>query len=103
MRRTKLILSAFLESYQGPIEKLRNSAQEISPHELIIPTHSIKGLLLDVGAKEAARLATSMENALKAGDIQTALDLRDNLTHCTDTVANLIERLLHDFPMIEVR
>lgn len=101
MRRTKLILSAFLESYQGPIEKLKNSAKEVPPHELIIPTHSIRGLLLDVGAKEAARLATTMENALKAGDLQTALDLRDNLTHYTDAVAHLIERLLHDFPVIE--
>jgi len=99
MRRTKLILSAFLDSYQGLISKLKSSAHDLSPQELIIPTHSIKGLLLDIGATEAARLAATMENALKSGDVETALDVRDNLTIYTDAVAHLVERLVSDFPI----
>lgn len=103
MRRTKLILAAFLDSYQGIVTKLKNSSEEVSPSELIIPTHSIKGLLLDVGATEAAHLAATMETALKSGDVETALDLRESLTLYTDAVAHLIERILHEFPISETR
>lgn len=103
MRRTKLILSAFLDSYGGLVAKLKSSAHDLSPQDLIIPTHSIKGLLLDIGATEAARLAATMENALKSGDVETALDLRDNLTHYTDAVAHLVERLVTNFPLTESR
>ena len=100
-RRTKLILNAFLGCYHEPLEKLHHISQSPSSKEVTIAAHSLKGLLLDVGAKHAATLAASIERALKDGDHDSAVASWELVREETSLVATLIERVIRHFPSTE--
>lgn len=103
-RRTKMILQAFLDSYAEHLSRIRPSDTAASSlQELIISAHSLKGLLLDVGAKHTASLAASIEAALKAGDELSVKESRERCGAQIDLVAALAERLVRHFPALEFR
>ena len=66
--------------------------------ELSKLAHSLKGILLEAGAKEAARLASAMESSFKAGDSQGGLAKRSELQKHTLRAAGVIEKVLTHLP-----
>jgi CheY-like chemotaxis protein len=100
-RRTKLMLNAFLGSYHEPLAKLQNVADGQSTKELTLAAHSLKGMLLDVGAKHAAHLAGTIERSLQTGDAATAERSYEVFTSETASIATLIERVVRHFPTTE--
>jgi hypothetical protein len=101
-RRTKLILDAFLGSYHAPLEKLHSISTSSTTSELTVAAHSLKGLLLDVGAKHTATLAATIERALKEGDRDSAVASWEVIKDETSLVATLIERVVRHFPSTEL-
>ncbi len=99
-RRTKLILSTFLESYQGPLHTLAGGSEPTRIKEITLAAHSLKGLLLDVGATHAAERAAHIERLLKSGDYESAAASCEDLTAETSHVASLVERVVRHFPTI---
>jgi len=97
-RRTKLMLNAFLGSYHEPLAKLQNIHESRSTRELTLAAHSLKGMLLDVGAKHAAHLAGTIEKLLQTGDAATAERSYEVFTSETASIATLIERVVRHFP-----
>ena len=100
-RRTKLMLNAFLGSYHEPLTTLRKMADAESAKELTLAAHSLKGMLLDVGAKHAAHLAGTIEKSLQTGDAATAERSCQIFTCETASIATLIERVVRHFPTSE--
>lgn len=97
LRRTKLIMRSFLDAYDTPTEALKASVERGELSEAVIPAHSIKGLLLDVGAREAAETAASLEAASRAGDLERAVSAFDKLRKQLPSIVNVIEEILrHD-------
>lgn len=99
-RRTKLILSEFLGSYREPLLKLQQACHTSDLKEATVAAHSLKGLLLDVGATRVAGLAASIEGSLKGGDYTTAIDTGETFTKETTQIATLIERVVRHFPSV---
>jgi signal transduction histidine kinase/DNA-binding response OmpR family regulator/HPt (histidine-containing phosphotransfer) domain-containing protein len=100
-RRTKLMLNAFLGSYHEPLSKLQDLSDPTALKELTRAAHSLKGMLLDVGAKHAASLAGSIERSLQAGDTTEATLQCETFQRETTLIANLIERVVRHFPSRE--
>jgi signal transduction histidine kinase/CheY-like chemotaxis protein len=100
-RRTKLMLNAFLGSYHEPLTKLLKMSDGESTKELTLAAHSLKGMLLDVGAKHASHLAGMIERSLQRGDSATAERSRAVFTSETASIATLIERVVRHFPTSE--
>jgi len=103
LRRTGLILSGFLESYQKPTEIVFNASFPLSdPPALRRAIHSLKGLLLDVGASQAAELAGSLEKMV----VESPTTLREEMFHELldeiKVIACLLEDLITALPSIEV-
>jgi len=62
IRRTKLIISAFLTSYGEQLERLiLSGAHEADRPAVSDAAHALKGLLLDVGAAPLAKIAEQVE------------------------------------------
>jgi CheY-like chemotaxis protein/HPt (histidine-containing phosphotransfer) domain-containing protein len=97
-RRTKLMLNAFLDSYQDPLNKLHDLGDPNSVKEVTRAAHSLKGMLLEVGAKHTADVASSIEQSLKAGGISLETISCEAFTAETTRIANLIERVVRHFP-----
>ncbi|MEY4669482.1 MAG: hypothetical protein RL518_2181 [Pseudomonadota bacterium] len=100
-RRTKLMLNAFLGSYLEPLSKLQDLSNKNAIKDLTLAAHSLKGMLLDVGAKHAAGLAGSLEQSLLDGNTAEATLSREAFTRETSLVATLIERVVRHFPSQE--
>lgn len=100
-RRTKLMLNAFLGSYHDPLSKLQDFSNPSALKEVTRAAHSLKGMLLDVGAKHAASLAGSLERSLLAGDTTTAARNCESFKRETTLIAHLIERVVRHFPSHE--
>lgn len=99
-RRTKLILSAFLDSYQAPLQTLKKAAKPTNIKEVTVAAHSLKGLLLDVGASHTAERAATIEQLLKSGDFESAAASCEALTVETIQVVSLVERVVRHFPSL---
>jgi signal transduction histidine kinase/CheY-like chemotaxis protein len=104
LRRTNLILSGFLSAYPDPADWLENTALEgANPSDVRRATHSLKGLLLDVGAVSAARLAGDLEHQI-ATDPSCITSLEFNGLLCrVKTTASLLESLIEQLPKDEAR
>lgn len=93
LRRTKLVLNSFLGAYQEHLVALSSSLDSGNIAGAVVPSHSIKGLLLDVGAKSTAAIAAALEAASKAGDIESALqsrkDLEQQIRHVAQRVGDI--------------
>jgi CheY-like chemotaxis protein len=99
-RRTKLILSAFLDSYQAPLLTLKHARETTDLKKVTVAAHSLKGLLLDVGASHTAERAAGVEQLLKSGDYRSAAASCETLTAETYHVATLVERVVRHFPSL---
>jgi two-component system sensor histidine kinase/response regulator len=63
MRRISLVLSGFLDSYQEPLQDLEAACIPLKdPASFRRTAHSLRGLLLDVGACHVAEQASTLEN-----------------------------------------
>lgn len=103
LRRTGLILSGFLESYQKPTEILFNTTLPlVDPPAFRRAIHSLKGLLLDVGASHAAELAGSIEKAVVEAPTSLDIDTCHALLDEIKIIASLLEDLITALPSIEV-
>jgi signal transduction histidine kinase/CheY-like chemotaxis protein len=97
-RRTKLMLNEFLGSYHDPLNKLRDLSEPSALEDLTRAAHSMKGMLLDVGAKHAAYLAGTLEQFLMSGNSAEAALHSETLARETTLIATLIERVVRHFP-----
>jgi HPt (histidine-containing phosphotransfer) domain-containing protein len=97
-RRTKLMLNAFLGSYHDSLNKLHDISDPEALTEVTRAAHSLKGILLDVGAKHVAGLASSLERSLQTGDVAGAALHFETCRTETTLVATLIERVVRHFP-----
>ncbi len=97
-RRTKLMLNAFLGSYHDSLNKLHEISDPKALTEVTRAAHSLKGMLLDVGAKHVAGLASSLERSLQTGDVTGAALHFETCRTETTLVATLIERVVRHFP-----
>jgi CheY-like chemotaxis protein len=100
-RRTKLMLNAFLGSYHDPLSKLRDISDPRALKDLTRAAHSMRGMLLDVGAKYAADLAETLEQSLMSGDTVDAARYSETLTREATLIATLVERVVRHFPSHE--
>lgn len=103
LKRTGLILSGFMESFKEPLEYLEAAVLPVSdPQTFRRHAHSLKGLLLDVGAQTAANLAAELESkALKAPDTVTADEIT-KIGCSTREAATIISEILSALPSLEV-
>ena len=99
-RRTKLILSAFLGAYQDPLLALKKVGRSTDIKEVTVAAHSLKGLLLDVGATHTAEHAARVERLLKAGDYESAAETCGALSEETSHIVSLVERVVRHFPSL---
>lgn len=103
LRRTGLILSGFLESYQKPTETVFNATFPlVDPPAFRRAIHSLKGLLLDVGASHAAQLAGSIEKIVVESPDTLERALCQDLLEEVKLIACLLEDLVAALPSIEV-
>jgi signal transduction histidine kinase/CheY-like chemotaxis protein len=91
-RRMRLILNAFLDCFREQLSRLMTAKNSASPGELRSVAHALKGLLLDVGAKQPSELASLIEQMCKDGRSQEGFKLVTLLSHQVLVTARLIER-----------
>ena len=68
--------------------------------EVTVAAHSLKGLLLDVGATHTAEHAARVERLLKAGDYESAAETCGALSEETSHIVSLVERVVRHFPSL---
>jgi two-component system sensor histidine kinase/response regulator len=103
LRRTKMIMKSFLDAYNTPTLTLQSSIEKGDLSEAVIPAHSVKGLLLDVGAKDAAATAASLETASRAGDREKALLDLEKLSDQLRFVVRALEEALHHHLLMDIK
>jgi CheY-like chemotaxis protein len=103
LKRTGLILSGFMESFKEPLSYLEEAKLPVSdPQTFRRHAHSLKGLLLDVGAQTAANMAAELESkAIDAPDTITSEEIT-KLGCATREAATIINELLGALPSLEV-
>lgn len=102
LRRTNLILSGFLSAYKDPADWLEKTAlAKANPSDVRRATHSLKGLLLDVGAVSAAKLAGDLEHQIVT-DPKCIESLEfGGLLDRVKVTATLLESLIDQLPKDE--
>jgi CheY-like chemotaxis protein len=93
-KRVQLILRVFSESFKEQLTQIVSARSEADPKELQYAAHAIKGLLLDVGAKQPAAIASLIEAMCKRGEVEEAKKLITPLSEQVLVVARLVERML---------
>jgi signal transduction histidine kinase/DNA-binding response OmpR family regulator/HPt (histidine-containing phosphotransfer) domain-containing protein len=93
IKRTKLLLDAFLKSFEQELEKINFSKLEKNNETLRFQSHYLKGILWDVGAIEAGEVAHKMEEYCSKGDFPSAAALIDDLNAKTQTIASIVSRM----------
>lgn len=103
LRRTGLILSGFIESYDEPLTVIEQLAMPVDdPVKFRRTVHSLKGLLLDAGAQIAADLAAILEDkAVHKPDNVTREEI-SNLAAATRDAAVVAKELVSALPSLEV-
>jgi signal transduction histidine kinase/DNA-binding response OmpR family regulator len=103
LRRTGLIFSGFLSSYREPTEAIRATAiPPIDPGTYRRHVHSLKGLLLDVGANETATFAGRIERQAVDEPHNLLEQERDALVRQVEGIAALLNELVTALPSLEV-
>jgi signal transduction histidine kinase/CheY-like chemotaxis protein/HPt (histidine-containing phosphotransfer) domain-containing protein len=90
VRRTKLILAAFGPSFEDPITSLGRAKAANDIDGLKYAAHTLKGLLLDVGAVTSAQIASTIEAHCKAGRFAQGAEGVEMLTDQVLTIARLL-------------
>jgi signal transduction histidine kinase/CheY-like chemotaxis protein/HPt (histidine-containing phosphotransfer) domain-containing protein len=93
IKRTKAILKAFQGSFKEPLAHLAKAKISKNVVHLKEAAHTLKGLLLDIGAKAPAGMAAEVENFCKQNQFDDAARLVGSLTHQILLLARVIERL----------
>jgi CheY-like chemotaxis protein len=93
VRRTRLIFLSFLECFREQLHKLHDAKNTKQVHDLQFSSHALKGLLLDLGAKVSAGIASSIEQMCKDNEGEQAFLLVGKLIKQTLLVARLVEQL----------
>ena len=100
LRRTRMILMAFLSAYGAQRDLIIQHATQYDAYKLKRALHTIKGLLLDVGADSAAALTAQLEELCANS---TGLDIQhEQLTHLINSlsrVASLIGLIVAEIPL----
>ena len=97
-----MILMAFLSAYGAQRDLVIQHATKYEAHKLKRALHTIKGLLLDVGADSAAALTAQLEELCANS---TGLDIQNEqltqLINSLSCVASLIELVVAEIPLKE--
>jgi CheY-like chemotaxis protein len=93
-RRTLMIFKAFLGSYRDVLADLSTAKSDQDADNLRKASHSLKGILLEVGAVQAGGVAAKIENLSSQGELQEATKLINGILHQTVATAGLIERIV---------
>lgn len=103
LRRTAMILSGFLGSYQDPLHELDTTTlPPAKPAELRRAAHSLKGLLLDVGARDIAAIAHEVERLAMTEPERLTRNSLTELARGVQVVVSLLERLVGAIPSLEI-
>jgi signal transduction histidine kinase/CheY-like chemotaxis protein len=103
IRRTGLILSGFLESYQEPLQELeQTTAPPADPIVLRRTVHSLKGLLLDAGACSAAELASKLEKQIVDSPTTVTRESIEALGDVIRSTVLIVKELVQAIPSLEV-
>jgi two-component system sensor histidine kinase BarA len=92
VRRTLLIFNGFIECFREQLQKLHDAKHNRDVEQLRFASHALKGLLLDVGARASAGLASSIEQMCKTSDEEGFAHI-SQLTKQTLFVSRLISQI----------
>ena len=99
MRRTRMILAAFLTASQAPLRELSQVGGSANLETVSRAAHTLKGLLLDVGARGTAKQAEAVERQCEAGQSSSLLNSElEALVGTIHSVAALISKILEKLP-----
>jgi len=103
LRRTGLILSGFIDSFDEPLTTIEQVALPAEdPASFRRTVHSLKGLLLDAGAQAAAHLASILEEKAVQEPGSVTRDEIVNLAAATRDAALVARELVSALPSLEV-
>ncbi len=103
LRRTGLILSGFLESYQEQLVAMEATQLPVAdPATFRRVVHSLKGLLLDAGAQSASSLAALLEERIVNQPQSVAIEEIRKLATATREAAAIIKEVVSALPSLEV-
>jgi signal transduction histidine kinase/CheY-like chemotaxis protein len=103
LRRTGLIFSGFLTSFQEPLEVIRGARLPVQdPVAYRRAAHSLKGLLLDVGAGEVAELASALERQAAQEPAAITHEMAERLVVEVIAISSLLKDLVQALPSLEV-
>ncbi len=102
LRRTRMILKAFLSAYGAPRDALAAASDSGDLHALSRAAHTLKGLLLDVGAAAPASLACQLEQQSKSADSTRSFEHESSqLISACGQVAAVLERIINMMPHVQ--
>jgi two-component system sensor histidine kinase/response regulator len=93
LRGTKKILRAFHRSFKEPLARLAKAKISKNTVQLKEAAHTLKGLLLDIGAKAPAQLAADVESRCKENKFEEGAQLVAPLTHQLLLLGQMVEKL----------
>jgi signal transduction histidine kinase/CheY-like chemotaxis protein len=103
IRRTGLILSGFLDSYQEPLESLESTQVPLCDSTSFRRTvHSLKGLLLDAGASSAGELADNLEKQVVESPEAVTRESIEALGDIVRSTVLIVKELVQAIPSLEV-
>jgi signal transduction histidine kinase/CheY-like chemotaxis protein len=94
LRRTRLVLEGFVESYQELLSRTLRTKESGDLKAMGRAAHALKGLLLDIGAKTSSQLAGRLEAIASSGDFAGATEIITPLSQQTLVVVRLVELAL---------
>jgi len=92
-RRTLLIYSAFNQCFQEHLSDLRDARASGDLEALRRSAHTMKGMLLEIGAKSSATLASSIEDMCRKGSAAEARSKAHLLVEQVLIIARLVEQI----------
>jgi hypothetical protein len=103
LRRTGLIMNGFLESYAEPLRTLRSTALPLADTTTFRrAVHSLKGLLLDVGADPAATMASRLEEIVVNAPDEVTLESIAELYGATTRSVLILQELVGALPSVQM-
>ena len=103
LRRTGLILSGFIDSYDEPLTTMEKVSLPVDdPVSFRRTVHSLKGLLLDAGAQSAAHLAAILEEKAVHEPNTITVEEISNIAAATRDAALVAQELVIALPSLEV-
>ena len=102
LRRTGLILNGFLDSYAQPLQALEATKLPVDPTVFRRTVHSLKGLLLDVGAKGPGELASKLEKQAVECPETIAPEEIQALSEAVRSTVLIIKDIVQALPSVEL-